>query len=108
MDSLRQAVGVAGLEKSRMRLYSAMCVTFTAPIGSPMLLLCPNAPLRARPMYAMAFTLSTPIVFEAAPMMAPASCAVTRGVAPMTSSRAAIAILTSMTILRARLYCSRF
>ena len=45
----RSGAASAGLSKLIVRVYCVMSVRFTGPIGSPMLLLWPNAPLRAVP-----------------------------------------------------------
>src|SRR5688500_12696435 len=91
------ALAVLGLEKLMARLYSAILVTLTTPMGSPMLLLWPNAPARARPMYAMAFRLSAPIAFEAAATTAAASWATAPSIEQTIRSKAMIAGLISMT-----------
>ena len=43
------AVGSAACPKLIVRVYLVICVTFTGPMGSPMLLLWPKAPFRAVP-----------------------------------------------------------
>src|SRR4029450_14112453 len=44
-----RAVGSGGCPKLMVRVYWVIWVTLTGPIGSPMALLWPNAPLRAVP-----------------------------------------------------------
>src|SRR5215510_3657194 len=62
------AAGSPGRPKLNVRLYWVICVTLTVPMGSPMALLCPKAPLRAVPENVIELRLSTPIAFDAAVM----------------------------------------
>ena len=90
-----RAVWSLGIANVIVRVYCVIWVTLTDPIGSPMALLCPKAPLRAVPEKVSDVSESAPIAFDAAATIEVAFCAAALA-ANMQTRAAAHNVLVTM------------